>query len=102
MSKNKSSLQKIIEIDKKIGKIKRNKNYLQIKKSIKKLEEFHIANKFITIPSPQNIEKEIRIRRRSRDFDEIKKMYKIKLGEFEEEILTLLEERAALENQIFG
>jgi hypothetical protein len=102
MSKNKSSLEKIIEIDKKIGKIKRDTNYRKIKKSIKLLEEFHIANKFITIPSPQNIEKEIRIRRRSRDFDEIKKMYRTELGKYEEEIFTLLEERAALENQIFG
>jgi hypothetical protein len=101
MSKNKSSLQKIMEIDKKIGQIKRNANYRKIKKGIRKLEEFHHANRLITIPSPQNFEKEIRIRRRSKELDKVKQLYKNQLDKFDEEILSLLEERTVLENQIF-
>jgi hypothetical protein len=101
MTDENSPLEEILKIEKDIIRLKRNTNYMKIRKGLQKLESMSLGNRLISIPSPQNLQKEIRIRRRSKEMKSIKKMYIERLSEFDQKIGTLYEEKEALEEEIF-
>ena len=102
MSGKKSPLEKILEIDKEISQIKNDATYVKIRNGLKKINSFHQGNRYISIPSPQDVKTEIRIRRQSKRMKSVITMYESRLSAFEEKISSLLRERNALEVQIFG
>lgn len=102
MSGKKSPLEKILKIDKEISRIKKDTAYMKIRNGLKTINSFHQGRRFISIPSPRDVGKEIRLRRRSKELKSVKTLYEKRISEFEEEIISLLRERDALEVQIFG
>lgn len=102
MPRKKSNLEKILEIDKEISQIKNDSTYMKIRNGLKKLNSPHSGYRFVTIPSPQDVKKEIKIQRRSKKMKSVKMMYKERLYAFEEKINSLLRERNDLEMKIFG
>ena len=102
MSGKNYSLEKILEIEKKISQIKKDKTHLKIRNGLKKINNINERKRFLTIPSPQDVKKEIRIRRRSKEMKSVRKLYEKRLSEFDEKISSLLKERYAFEVQIFG
>jgi hypothetical protein len=101
MSRKKSPLEKILKIDKDIDRIKKDTTYLRIRKGLKTMDDFQ-GKSFILIPSPHDVGKELRLRRRSKELKSVKTAYKVCISEFEAEINLLRKEKAALEVQIFG
>ncbi len=102
MSGKMSPLEKILEIDKEISQIKNDVTYMKIRNGLQKIKSHQHGNSFITIPSPIDENKEMKIRRRSKEMKSVKKMYENRLEVFEEKIISLLREKNALEIQIFG
>jgi DNA mismatch repair ATPase MutS len=102
MSGKNSPLEKILEIDKEISQIKNDTTYMKIRNGLKKIKKGYHGNRYISIPSPRDVRKEIRIRRRSKEMKSVKRMYEKRLSAFEAKISSLLRERNTLEVQIFG
>jgi hypothetical protein len=102
MSRKKSPLEKILKIDKDIDRIKKDTTYLRIRKGLKTINGFNHGRRFVTIPSLQDVGKELRLRKRSKELKTVKTAYKERLSEFEAEITLLRRKKAALEVQIFG
>jgi vacuolar-type H+-ATPase subunit F/Vma7 len=102
MSGKTSPLEKILEIDMEIIQIKNDTTYMKIRNGLKKIKSRQHGNSFVTIPSPRDENKEIKIRRRSKEMKSVIKMYENRLSVFEEKIISLFREKNALEMQIFG
>lgn len=102
MSGKNSPLEKILELDKEIRQIKRDATYMKLRNGLRKIERVNPGSRFISILSPKDMKKEIRIRRRSKDMRSIRRKYEEHLSKFEERISSLLNERETLEAQIFG
>ena len=102
MSRLKSPLENILEIEKQIDRIKKDTTYMRIRKGLKTIDDFHQGRRFVSIPSLQDVGKEIKLRRRSKELKSVKTAYKDRISEFEDEIVLLLRKRNAFEVQIFG
>jgi hypothetical protein len=81
---------------------KKRYNYLRIRKGLKTIDGFNHGRRFVTIPSLQDVGKELRLRKRSKELKTVKTAYKERISEFEAEITLLRRKKAALEVQIFG
>jgi hypothetical protein len=75
---------------------------MKIRNGLKKLNSPHSGYRFITVPSPKDVRKEIKIQRRSKKMKSVKVMYEERLSVFEEKISSLLREKNDLELKIFG
>ena len=101
MSRNKSPLEKILKIDKDIDRIKKDTTYMKIRKGLKTMDDFQ-GKRFVFLPSPEDVGKDIRLRRRSKELKSVKTAYKVRISEFEDEIVLLLRKKDAFKVQIFG
>ena len=101
MSRIKSPLERILKIDRDIDRIKKDTTYIRIRKGLKTLGDFQ-GKRFVSIPSPLDVGKEIKLRRRSKELKSVETAYKELISEFEAEITLLRRKKAALEVQIFG
>lgn len=75
---------------------------MKLRKGLQKLDKLNLGNRLISIPSPQDLQKDIRIRRHSKEMKSIKEMYIERLSEFDQKIGMLYEEKEALEEEIFN
>jgi len=75
---------------------------MKIKKSLKKIERINFGSRLIRVPSPDDLEKDIEIRKRSKEMAFIKERYRERLVEFDEKLVSLHKDRKNLVKQLFG
>ena len=75
---------------------------MKIKNNIKKLERINFGNYIVYIHSPDDLERKIEVRKRSKEMIAIRERYRERLVEFEEKLDSLHRDRKNLEKQLFG
>jgi hypothetical protein len=100
-SSRRTSLNRIIEIEKEIKDISLNKEYRQILRNIEIIGTLTVGSRNIDIGAPDDMDKIITVRKHSEDADEIATYYQLKLQEFSSRIQKLKKEKDGLEKQLF-
>jgi hypothetical protein len=100
-SSRRTSLNRIIEIEKEIKDISLNKEYRQILRNIEIIGTLTVGSRNIDIGSPDDMDRIITVRKHSEDADEIETSYQLKLQAFSSRIQKLKKEKDGLEKQLF-
>jgi len=101
-----SILEEILEIEAEIKRIRMNPNYRKIVYYLKRLNSFDrsmapFSNPVMKIPSPDDLSKNLRVRRRSKEMKEIMFKYEELQLVYRSKIDGLRERRKTLEKQLF-
>jgi len=75
---------------------------MKIKNNLKKLERTNYGNYIVYTHSPDDLERKIEVRKRSKEMAAIKDRYLERLLEFDEKLDSLHRDRKNLEKQLFG
>jgi len=102
ISNKASILETILNIEDEINRLRKDPTYMKIKKSLKKIERINFGSRLIRVPSPDDLEKDIEIRKRSKEMAFIKERYRERLVEFDEKLVSLHKDRKNLVKQLFG
>ena len=100
MSQKSSLLIDILNVEAKLRTIRQDKSYRKMKQVIQKFSQFRGG--FITIPSPENFDKQITLRKNTDEFNEAFEQYEDKINVYNEKLKKLVEKRRTLEKQLFG
>lgn len=100
MSQKSSLLIDILNIEAKLRTIRQDKSYRKMKQVIQKFSQ--LRGGFITIPSPENFDKQITLRKNTNEFNEAFEQYEDKINVYNEKLRKLVEKRRTLEKQLFG
>jgi hypothetical protein len=100
-SSRRTSLNRIMQIERELKRIKTDKEYLQILNNMEIMENLTAGSREITVGSPNDMDSTITVRRRSEEAKEIVKSYELKLRRFSSRIKDLSNEKASLEKQMF-
>jgi len=100
VSSRRSSLSRIMEIEKEIQKIKKSKDFKKINENISILES-NSGSRSIRVDSPDNDEK-ILLRRNTDEAKEVTRDYQDKRQIFIDKLEKLERERTMLKRELFG
>ena len=100
MSQKSSLLIDILNVEAKLRTIRQDKSYRKMKQVIQKFSQ--LRGGFITIPSPENFDKQITLRKNTNEFNEAFEQYEDKINVYNEKLKKLVEKRRTLEKQLFG
>jgi len=96
-----SMLKEILEVEVEIEQIKRNPTYMKIAQNLKRLNRMGFGNPVMTIPSPDDLNRNLKVRRHSNEMKEIMYRYEKWQLEYEKKIKDLRKRRKDLEKQLF-
>ncbi len=96
-----SILEEILDIDVEIERIRRNPTYRKIVKNLRRLRRMGIGNPVMTIPSPDDFSRNLKVRRHSKKIKEVLRRYDERRLEYEEKIEALNTRRKGLEKKLF-
>jgi hypothetical protein len=96
-----SILEEVLEVEAEIKQIMRNPTYVKIVRNLKLLKGLGFGNPVRTIPSPDDFNKNVEVRRHSKEMKEIMRRYDERRLEYDKKIKDLLKRRKNLENQLF-
>jgi len=100
MSKKSSILIDIMQVEAKLRKLKQDNSYRKMKQVI---QQFSLMRgTLITVPSPENFDKQITLRKNSEEFKNAFEQYEDRISVYNERFQKLSEERRTLEKQLFG
>ena len=94
-------LEEILEVEVEIKQIRMNPTYMKIVQNLKQLNRMGFSNPVMTIPSPDDLNKNLEVRRHSKNMNEIKYKYEERQLEYEKKINDLHKRRKNLEKQLF-
>ena len=100
MSQKSSILIDILNVEAELRKIRQDNSYRKIKQIIQKFSQ--LRGGFITIPSPENLDKQITLRKNTNEFRDAIEQYEVKINVYNEKLKKLVEKRRTLEKQLFG
>ena len=100
MSQKSSILIDILNVEAELRKIRQDNSYRKIKQIIQKFSQ--LRGGFITIPSPENFDKQITLRKNTNEFRDTIEQYEVKINVYNEKLKKLVEKRRTLEKQLFG
>ena len=101
LSSRTSMLKEILEIEAEIEQIRRNPTYMKIAQNLKRLNGMGFGNPVMTIPSPDDLNRNLEVRRHSKEMKEIMYRYEeLQLG-YRTKINDLRKRRKNLEKQLF-
>jgi len=95
------NLKEILAIDVKIRKLERDPDYRKIKETLKELERNRFGSPFISIPSPEDLEKVLRFRRSSAQLRETIELYRERRDDYRLRIHKLQIEKKRLRKTLF-
>lgn len=95
-------LEEILKIEDEIKQIKTDTTYLKIRRNLRNLENVGFGNRIVTIQSPDDLEVDMKIPRRSKEMKDIIRRYRERRLKFEEKIQRLYGRRKRLEKRLFG
>lgn len=96
-----SILEEILEIEVEIKKISMNPTYRKIVHNLRQLNRMGFGNPVMRIPSPDNLNKNLQVRRHSKEMKEIMYRYEELQLEYRQKINDLHKRRKNLEKQLF-
>lgn len=96
-----SILQEILEIEGQISLMRRDHTYLVIKRNLSYLEELRWWGQTVSIPYPDDLEKNVELRSNSQEMKGILLRYRERKTEFEAQLNKLHSKRAKLEANLF-
>jgi len=102
ISNKASILEMILNVEGEINRLRRDPTYMKIKNNLKKLERTNYGNYIVYTHSPDDLERKIEVRKRSKEMAAIKDRYLERLLEFDEKLDSLHRDRKNLEKQLFG
>lgn len=97
-----SILKEILEVEAEIEQIRGNPTYMNIVQNLKRLNGMGFSNPIMTISSPDDLNKNLEVRRYSKEMNEIMYRYEEQQLEYEKKIKNLRKRRKDLEKQLFG
>jgi hypothetical protein len=95
-----SILKDILKIENEIKKIQHNSQFRILSRNLRQLKS-HYNRGYISVPSPDNFETTIKVRKDSQEMMELVTKYQEKYDEFSERLFELQEMRKILRNKIF-
>ncbi|MCW4050129.1 MAG: hypothetical protein NWE89_10390 [Candidatus Bathyarchaeota archaeon] len=96
-----SIMTEILQIERQIKTITENSRYRKLRNGLQVLELQRPGFGYVTIPDPNNLEQEIRVRRKSKETQNIITQYKKLIKEYEIELFMLEEKKKNLNAQKF-
>ena len=100
---NKASLlEEILKIDKEIMRLKTDTKYLKIRRNLKKLENISFGNPVVIVSSPDDLDVEVRMQRRSKEMKGFIHRYRERQQAYDEKIDQLYTQKKDLEEKLFG
>ena len=96
-----SILEEILEVEAEIKKIRMTPTYRKIVHNLRKLNRMGFSNPVITIPSPDDLNKNLEVRRHSKEMKEIMYKYEELRLAYRNKINDLYKRRKTLEKQLF-
>ena len=81
--------------------MKKNPDYITIKRNLKYLDEKRFGSKLVTVASPEDYSVNLSVRRGSVEFRDITLRYREKQTEFNEQMKVLTSRRDRLIKQLF-
>ena len=96
-----SILQEILKIEDQISLMRRDHTYLVIKRNLSYLEELRWGAQTVSIPYPDDLEKNVELRSNSKEIKGILLRYRERKTEFEAQLNKLHSQRAKLEANLF-
>jgi len=100
-STRRTNLNRIMQIEQEIKKIRTDTKYRQILRNINIMNHLTTGSRNIDVASPDDMDRTITVRRRSKEAKDVVKSYKLNLQEFSSRLQTLRNEKATLEKQLF-
>jgi hypothetical protein len=100
MSQKSSLLIDILNVEAELMTLRQNKSYRKMKQVIQKFSQ--LRGGFITIPSPENFDKQITLRKNTDEFNDAFEQYEDKINVYNEKLKELVEKRRYLEKKLFG
>jgi hypothetical protein len=97
-----SILQEILSIDREIKQLERDSTYMKIKKNLRNLEGRTTLGMNVIVASPDDLDKKIRVRKNSKEMDEIVEKYRERNEMYRGRLIQLYEKKADLTGQLFG
>jgi len=97
-----SMLKEILEVEAEIKQIRGTPTYMKIVQNLKRLNRMSFGNPVMTIPSPDDLNRNLEVRKHSKEINEIMYRYEERLLEYEKKIKDLRKRRKNLEKQLFG
>lgn len=81
--------------------MRKDPTYMKIRNNLKKLDRTYIGSHIVYIHSPDDLERKIEVRKRSKEMTAIKERFQERLLEFDEKLDSLHRNRKSLEKQLF-
>lgn len=100
-SSRRTSLNRIMQIERELRRINTEKEYLQILSNMEIMDNLTAGSRDITVGSPDDMDRTITVRRRSDEAKKVAESYELKLKRYSTRIQTLREEKERLEKQMF-
>ena len=100
-STRRTNLNRIMQIEQEIKKIRTDTRYRQILNNINIMNHLTRGSRNIDVASPDDMNRTITVRRRSKEAKDVVKSYKLNLQKFSSRLQTLRNEKATLEKQLF-
>ncbi len=100
-SSRRTNLNRIMQIEKEIRTINTDKEYRQILRNMKIMDDSSFGRRNVDVGSPDDMDRVITVRRRSEEAKDVIKSYKLRLKKFSSRINELRSEKASLEKQLF-
>ena len=98
----KKILLEILHLDIQISKLRKNPAYRKNRHYLNLLEGRRFGSSMISIPSPDDPSRMLRIRKNSQEMREIHSKYGVSQSEFNLEIDELFNQKARLQEQLFN
>jgi len=100
MSQKSAILIDILNVEAELRKLRQDKRYRKIKQVVQKFSQ--LRGGFITIPSPENFDKQITLRKNTDEFREAVEQYEDKINVYNVKLKKLVDKRRFLEKKLFG
>ena len=101
LSERDEILRNILDIESQLHAMKKNPDYITIKRNLKYLDEKRFGSKLVTVASPEDYSVNLSVRRGSVEFRDITLRYREKQTEFNEQMNVLTSRRDRLIKQLF-
>jgi vacuolar-type H+-ATPase subunit E/Vma4 len=99
-SERRATLLRILEIEEKIKDIEHSKEYLTMKRGLKVLENARSGGGVVVVSSPDDLDRNVEMRKNSADVEECIVKYKTKMQDNAERIDSLNLEKSKLKNEL--
>ena len=100
-STRRSSLMRIMEIEKRLHSLENDPKYMELQKNLKTLESGTIGSRHVRIGTPENLDSMIELRRNSDEMEDLIQRYRDTLAKYQNRIEKLNKEKQQLEKDLF-